>query len=115
MDRARETAGRLSEGRQEEISETMAPQAAVPEAVLKKFPHRFIRFGKRDERATHVARGKHAILVAQDAGRSAVVRHGDDGREFNGMVPQGVQNNIAAGSAADRNDPFLLAGGLFHG
>jgi len=59
---------------------------------------------ERHERAAHIAWRQDAVLVAQEPGRAAVVRHRDDRGKVDRMAFKGGKHGKAAGSAADGDD-----------
>ena len=80
-----------------------APEAR--EAVAEEVAHERLRVGQRGDAVPDVADGRDAELLAQRAGRAAVVGHGHDRGEVARVLLEAAQERREAGPAADRDDP----------
>ena len=104
-DRRFQVAGDRAEGRQEQVAEAVALQAAAGgEAVLEQSGEQGLFRGERRQTVADITRGKNAQFPAQHAAAAAVIRHRDDGGDAAAVALQAAQQCGQAGAAADRHD-----------
>ena len=74
------------------------------EAVLEQVLHQGLRVGEGHDAVADVADGRDPELVAQDAGRAAVIGDGDDRGQVARAFLEATQQDREARPAADRHD-----------
>ena len=79
--------------------------SSAREAVLEQLAHQRLRVGERDDAVADVADRRDPQLLAQDAGRAAVVGDGDDRGQVARVLLEPAQERREPGSATDRDDP----------
>ena len=73
----------MGERGQEEVAEIVADQAASSvKSILKKTAKKGLIFRECHHAIADVARGKDTVLAAKTSRAAAVIRNGNDGREF---------------------------------
>ena len=86
-----------------------SPEAAIRrthrEAVLEQLAHQRLGVGERRDAVADVADRRDAELLAQHAGRAAVVGDRHDRGEVARVLLEAAQERRQAGPAADRHDP----------
>jgi hypothetical protein len=110
-----EVAGEFGKRGDEEVAEVVAFKGvAGAESVGEELGEDILLFAEGDHAVTEVAGGKHVEVLAQSAGRAAVIGHGDDSGEVGDlgglgaglagrayMTAQAAQQGGQAGAAAD--------------
>jgi len=81
---------------------------AAGEAVLEQLAHQWLGVSECGDAAPNVANGRDPELLAQDAGRTAVVGDRYDGGQVARVLLEPAQQRREPGSAADRDDPWTL-------
>src|SRR5258708_3317921 len=110
-----EVARDLSEGGYEQVSEVVAFEAVAGAKPVRKEPGKQVALlADGDHAVAQVARREHVEILAQSAGRTAVVSDGDDSRQVRNlaatrqalrwrchMQAQATQQRGKAGTAAN--------------
>ena len=97
-------------GGDQQVAEGVAGQSGrlagrLREPVLEDLAHQRLGVGEGHDAVADVADGRDAELVAQDAGRAAVVGHGDDRGQVARVLLEAPQQRREARPAADGHDP----------
>ena len=94
----------------EEVAEGVAGKLALAfEAILEELLHQRLGIGQRDETVAQVARRDDAEVLAQPAGRAAVIGDRHDSRDVRGRSLDAAQEHGEAVAAANDGDVRPLA------
>ena len=104
-DRRFQAAGDRRKGREEQVAEAVALQAAAGlEAVLEQAGEQRFFGGEGRQAVADVAGGLHPQLAPQHPTAAAVIGHRDDGREVAAVALQAREQGGQAGAATDGDD-----------
>ena len=90
--------------RDKEIAETLTGETAFVETIVKEFLHFVFFIGERKETVARIARRQNAEFATQNPRAAAVVRDGDDRRDFVGKRFEPAKERGASRAAPDRDD-----------
>ncbi len=100
-----EAGARLRVPRRDDVLAARRARPGTREPVLEQAAHERLGVRERDDAVADVAHGRDAQLLAQHAGRAAVVRDGHDRGEVRGVLLEPAEERRQARPAAQRHDP----------